>query len=135
MMVKTLKTAHCMYKNRDFLSVSAGLARTEYCIVFVSETLFAHHINARSYIQTQCWINTKQRELNPYSSRGEEGLYQTVMPVIELNNNSLHALRLDFFVDRKTKPDTGEEILNSAVSHTKRNSEHEGREAAKAGAQ
>lgn len=36
--------------------------------------------------------------------------------MLELNN-SLNALRLDFFVDRKTMPDIGKGILNSAVSH------------------
>lgn len=49
------------------------------------------------------------------------------MPVLELNNNSLHALGLDFFVDRKTKPVIGKGILNS-VSHMVTKNRGHGRE-------
>lgn len=41
------------------------------------------------------------------------------MPVEELNNISLKAFRLDFFVDGNTKPDIGESVLNGFVSHIK----------------
>lgn len=69
-----------------------------------------------------------------HHSKGKESLYQTVTPVLELNNNSLLSLRPYFSVDRKTKPDIREAILNTAVFHTK-NGEQGERARKKAGAQ
>ena len=52
-----------------------------------------------------------------HSSRDKVDLYQTDLPVPQLNNNILCPLRLQFSVDKKTRPDIGKAKLNRAVSH------------------
>lgn len=82
---------------------------------------------------THIWRKRAMASLS-HHSKGKESLYQTVTPVLELNNNSLLSLRPYFSVDRKTKPDIREAILNTAVFHTK-NGEQGERARKKAGAQ